>query len=183
MLNSKLRQKQKRSRQEINDASWALKRKRKRKGLPSGSRFKDVNQDKNRQGNLVSIDPRIGSKKPIELTLDGKDKQVNKVTVTSETVDESKLIAKNENYAITEQAMLAAEQELQKLENDPQLDMLLDMKEQHKKLTDEQAVYLESMLNRIDELMLQLGYSEDDFDDSNDETNKKEDIVGLLKRK
>ena len=57
--------------------------------------------------------------------------------------------------------------------------MLLDLVEQNGKLTKEQQTYLDSRLNRIDELMQELGYTDDDFEDLDD---GKEDIVSLLKR-
>jgi len=57
--------------------------------------------------------------------------------------------------------------------------MLLDLVEQNGKLTKEQQTYLDSKLNRIDELMQELGYTDDDFEDLDDQ---KEDIVSLLKR-
>ncbi|WP_085246650.1 Der GTPase-activating protein YihI [Gilliamella mensalis] len=162
MLKNKSKQKTKKSRQEINEESRELKRKRKHKGLPSGSRFN--NQDNNKNKNLTnkSKDPRVGSKKPISLIIEGSNNVIKPV--------------KQPKPAKT---VLSPQQELEQLENDPKLDMLLDLVEQNSKLTKEQQTYLDSKLNRIDELMQALGYSDDDFEEQDE---KKEDIVSLLKR-
>lgn len=162
MLKTKSKQKLKKSRQEINEESRELKRKRKHKGLPSGSRFNNTDKNKNNNTQKVAKDPRIGSKTPIALVVDTK---VNPL----KAVKQPKL----------EKTVLSPQQELEQLENDPKLDMLLDLVEKNGKLTIEQQTYLDSKLNRIDELMQELGYIDDDFEALDDE---KEDIVSLLKR-
>ena len=162
MLKTKSKQKPKKSRQEINEESRELKRKRKHKGLPSGSRFNNTDNNKNNNTQKAVKDPRIGSKAPIALVVDTN-------TNTTKVVKQPK----------PKKAVLSPQQELEQLENDPKLDMLLDLVEQNGKLTKEQQTYLDSRLNRIDELMQELGYTDDDFEDLDDE---KEDIVSLLKR-
>lgn len=161
MLKTKSKQKQKKTHQEINEESWALKRKRKHKGLPSGSRFNNETQ-KNKPTTKTVKDPRIGSKKPISLIADESVKSTNKIKQPK-----------------TQKLVLSPEQELEQLENDPKLEQLLDLVESGDQLTKEQQTYLDTKLNRIDELMQQLGYSVDDFED---EEEKQEDIVSLLKR-
>ncbi|MWN90026.1 GTPase-activating protein [Gilliamella sp. Pra-s65] len=165
MLKNKSKQKTKKSRQEINEESRELKRKRKHKGLPSGSRFNNGESNKNKNTSKVVKDPRIGSKKPISLIAEDSSNRVK-------PVKQSKPI----------KMVLSPQQELEQLENDPKLDMLLDLVEQNSKLTKEQQAYLDSKLNRIDELMQELGYTDDDFDELEDQDEKKEDIVSLLKR-
>ena len=160
MLKTKSKQKPKKSRQEINEESRELKRKRKHKGLPSGSRFNNTDNNKNNNTQKVVKDPRIGSKTPIALVVDTNTTKVVKQPKPKKTV-------------------LSPQQELEQLENDPKLDMLLDLVEQNGKLTKEQQTYLDSRLNRIDELMQELSYTDDDFEDLDD---GKEDIVSLLKR-
>lgn len=160
MLKNKSKLKPKKTRQEINEESRELKRKRKHKGLPSGSRFNG--QYKNKKSANTIKDPRIGSKKPISLV------QTNDLTMKSEVNHPPK-------------AKLTPQQELEQLENDTKLDHLLDLVEQGKTLTNDQQSYLDNKLDRIDQLMTQLGYEDDDFDE--DEEESKEDIVGLLKRK
>lgn len=162
MLKTKSKQKPKKSRQEINEESRELKRKRKHKGLPSGSRFNNTDINKNNNTQKAVKDPRIGSKTPIALVV---DTNIN----TTKAVKQPK----------PKKMVLSPQQELEQLENDPKLDMLLDLVEQNGKLTKEQQTYLDSKLNRIDELMQELGYTDDDFEDLDDQ---KEDIVSLLKR-
>lgn len=162
MLKTKSKQKPKKSRQEINEESRELKRKRKHKGLPSGSRFNNTDNNKNNNTQKAVKDPRIGSKTPIALVVDTN-------TNTTKVVKQPK----------PKKTVLSPQQELEQLENDPKLDMLLDLVEQNGKLTKEQQTYLDSRLNRIDELMQELGYTDDDFEDLDD---GKEDIVSLLKR-
>ena len=162
MLKTKSKQKPKKSRQEINEESRELKRKRKHKGLPSGSRFNNTDNNKNNNTQKAVKDPRIGSKTPIALVV---DTNIN----TTKVVKQPK----------SKKTILSPQQELEQLENDPKLDMLLDLVEQNGKLTKEQQTYLDSRLNRIDELMQELGYTDDDFEDLDD---GKEDIVSLLKR-
>lgn len=152
-----LKNKSKKTRQEINEESRELKRKRKHKGLPSGSRF-NGKQNNKKTSNIIK-DPRIGSKKPISLV------QTN-----------DPIIKVNQ----PEKVKLTPQQELDQLENDTKLDRLLDLVEQGKTLTNEQQSYLDNKLDRIDQLMKQLGYEDNDFDDELEEP--KEDIVSLLKR-
>lgn len=165
MLKNKSKQKPKKTRQEINEESRELKRKRKHKGLPSGSRFSGQDNNQNNKTTKAIKDPRIGSKKPISLVVDDNSsiKKVDKITQSKMT-----------------KAKLTPQQELEQLENDTKLDQLLDLVEQGKTLTDEQQTYLDNKLNRIDKLMQILGYEDEDFEDEQEET--KEDIVSLLKR-
>ncbi|OCG20825.1 hypothetical protein A9G22_10430 [Gilliamella sp. App2-1] len=163
MLKNKSKPKAKKSRQEINEESRELKRKRKHKGLPSGSRFNNQDNNKNKNSTKTTKDPRIGSKKPISLI-----------------VESSSAITKPVKQPKPIKSVLSPQQELEQLENDPKLDMLLDLVEQNAKLSKDQQIYLDSKLDRIDELMRELGYTDDD--DFEDEGEKKEDIVSLLKR-
>lgn len=162
MLNSKAKQKPKKSRQEINEESRELKKKRKHKGLPSGSRFNNIDGNQNKKSSKVEKDSRIGSKKPISLIIEASDNTSN----TPKKPKPNKLL-------------LSPEQELEQIEKDPRLEQLLDLVEQNIKLTNDQQSYLDTKLNRIDELMQKLGYTDEDFDNLDE---KPEDIMSLLKR-
>lgn len=164
MLKNKSKLKPKKTRQEINEESRELKRKRKHKGLPSGSRFNGPDNNQNKKSTNTIKDPRIGSKKPISLLQTNDSSIKNKVNQPQ----------KNK---------LTPQQELEQLENDTKLDHLLDLVEQGKTLTDDQQSYLDNKLDRIDQLMKQLGIEDDDFEDDEELDEPKEDIVGLLKRK
>lgn len=164
MLKNKSKLKPKKNRQEINEESRELKRKRKHKGLPSGSRFNGPDNNQNKKSTNTIKDPRIGSKKPISLLQTNDSSIKNKVNQPQKT-------------------KLTPQQELEQLENDTKLDHLLDLVEQGKTLTDDQQSYLDNKLDRIDQLMKQLGIEDDDFEDDEELDEPKEDIVGLLKRK
>lgn len=164
MLKNKSKLKPKKTRQEINEESRELKRKRKHKGLPSGSRFNGPDNNQNKKSTNTIKDPRIGSKKPISLLQTNDSSIKNKVNQPQKT-------------------KLTPQQELEQLENDTKLDHLLDLIEQGKTLTDDQQSYLDNKLDRIDQLMKQLGIEDDDFEDDEELDEPKEDIVGLLKRK
>ena len=164
MLKNKSKLKPKKIRQEINEESRELKRKRKHKGLPSGSRFNGPDNNQNKKSTNTIKDPRIGSKKPISLLQTNDSSIKNKVNQPQKT-------------------KLTPQQELEQLENDTKLDHLLDLVEQGKTLTDDQQSYLDNKLDRIDQLMKQLGIEDDDFEDDEELDESKEDIVSLLKRK
>ncbi|WP_392564546.1 Der GTPase-activating protein YihI [Orbus wheelerorum] len=161
-----IKKKPKQSREEINEKSKQLKRKRKHKGLPSGSRFKSGESDSSKSQKEVH-DSRIGSKKAIPLIA---TKPTNKPAVK-----------KASDTAIKQ----TPEQELKQLENDPYLEKLLDLIDEGEALTSKQQQDLDRILDRIDALMKLLGYTDedDDLDDEDDDFATKEDIVGLLKKR
>jgi ribosome assembly protein YihI (activator of Der GTPase) len=72
---------------------------------------------------------------------------------------------------------LTPEEELAKLENDERLDALLDRLENGETLSAEDQGWLDASLDRIDELMEQLGIVMDDAEDEQAE----EDMYRLLK--
>jgi len=76
--------------------------------------------------------------------------------------------------------MLSPQAELDMLENDERLDALLERLEAGEKLNAEEQKWVDAKLDRIDELMQQLGLSyEDDEDDEEEE--KQDDMMRLLK--
>ncbi|MDF7668017.1 Der GTPase-activating protein YihI [Orbaceae bacterium ESL0727] len=179
----KNRTKPKKSRQEINDASWELKRKRKHKGRPSGSRFNNGEQHATGTTHQPPRDPHIGSKKPISLIAP------QPITANRAALEQmnAKASAPTGNVkhksSLQPKTKLSPEQELAQLDDDPKLEQLLDFVEQGSKLTDEDQQYLNNKLDRIDQLMRQLGYLDDDDNSDHDPYDEpKEDIVSLLKR-
>lgn len=157
-----IKKKPKRSLAEINEQSKQLKRKRKHKGLASGSRFNNSNGSVNRQ-QKEAVDPRIGSKKAVPLI-----------------VDIAKTITPKKDKEIKK---LSPEQELKQLEDDPYLEKLLDLVDDGEELDSKQQQDLNKILDRIDVLMNKLGLSVDDESEEDDFIdNTKEDIVSLLKQ-
>ncbi|MGK3143764.1 Der GTPase-activating protein YihI [Pantoea sp. C2G6] len=153
------------SRDEINNEARDRKRDKKHRGHASGSRANPVASESSggRQANSVK-DPRIGSKKPVALIADGK--------TTSARVKTGA-----EKPAAPKKVRLTPEEELAKLENDERLDALLDRLENGETLSAEDQGWLDASLDRIDELMEQLGIVMDDAEDEQAE----EDMYRLLK--
>ncbi|UIL52504.1 MULTISPECIES: Der GTPase-activating protein YihI [Pantoea] len=153
------------SRDDINNEARDRKRDKKHRGHASGSRANPAATDNNggRQASQAK-DPRIGSKKPVALIADGK--------TTAAPVKKS--VAKP---AAEKKVRLTPEEELAKLENDERLDALLDRLENGETLSAEDQGWLDAALDRIDELMEQLGIAMDDGDDEQAE----EDMYRLLK--
>ncbi|EGL71825.1 Der GTPase activator [Cronobacter sakazakii E899] len=65
------------------------------------------------------------------------------------------------------------------LENDERLDALLERLEEGETLSADDQAWVDSRLDRIDELMQQLGLSYDDEEDEEEE--QQEDMMRLLK--
>ncbi|MBD9554563.1 Der GTPase-activating protein YihI [Pantoea eucalypti] len=153
------------SRDDINNEARDRKRDKKHRGHASGSRANPAASESNggSQANNVK-DPRIGSKKPVALIADGKTAAVKPKKSVEKPAAEKK-------------ARLTPEEELAKLENDERLDALLDRLENGETLSAEDQGWLDASLDRIDELMEQLGIVMDDAEDEQAE----EDMYRLLK--
>jgi len=152
------------SREELNQVARDRKRDKKHRGNASGSRANpEVSAGKSGQGNKAK-DPRIGSKKPVSLVADG--------TTVSAPV---KKVAKP---AAAKKVRLSPEEELAQLENSERLDTLLDRMESGDTLSAEEQAWLDETLDRIDELMEQLGIN---MDDEAEDEQAEEDMYRLLK--
>ncbi|ELV8722088.1 Der GTPase-activating protein YihI [Vibrio harveyi] len=116
------------------------KRAKKRKGLKTGSRNSDAEAQK-KQAAAQKRDPRLGSKKKIPLIVEPAKKQTK------------------------QEHRLSAEQELEMLENDAQLNVLLDRIEAGENLGTGLQKYVDEKLDRIEKLMDQLGLLEPEEDD------------------
>ncbi|MDF5528530.1 Der GTPase-activating protein YihI, partial [Vibrio parahaemolyticus] len=104
-------------------------------GLKTGNRNSEVNEQK-KQAAAQNRDPRLGSKKKIPLI-----------------VEPAKKMTKQERR-------LSAEQELEMLENDAQLNVLLDRIEAGENLGTGLQKFVDEKLDRIEKLMDQLGLLE-----------------------
>ncbi|WBA11574.1 Der GTPase-activating protein YihI [Salinivibrio kushneri] len=126
-----------------------LKKQKKRKGKKAGSRH---SEEDNKQVRLSGgkKDPRIGSKKPIPLGTDAEKPKQPKLT---------------------------PEQELAKLEQDPQLNVLLDRIENGEKLGAGLQAYVDEKLDRIEVLMDKLGLLTDD-----NELNDDDDLLAKFEQ-
>lgn len=116
------------------------KKQKKRKGLKTGNRNSDAKQTEQRQAS-AKRDPRLGSKKKIPLVVEAAKKPSK------------------------QQRKLNAQQELEMLENDAQLNVLLDRLDNGENLGAGLQKYVNEKLDRIEVLMKQLGLFDDQDDD------------------
>ncbi|WP_049534229.1 Der GTPase-activating protein YihI [Vibrio harveyi] len=129
-----------RNRTEADVEGRLRKRAKKRKGLKTGSRNSDAEEQK-KQAAAQKRDPRLGSKKKIPLIVEPAKKQTK------------------------QERRLSAEQELEMLENDAKLNVLLDRIEAGENLGTGLQKYVDEKLDRIEKLMDQLGLLEPEEDD------------------
>ncbi|EGA68314.1 Der GTPase activator [Vibrio sinaloensis DSM 21326] len=125
------------------------KKEKKRKGLKTGNRNSDAKTEKQRAAGQQR-DPRLGSKKKIPLTIEPQKKPTKA------------------------ERRMSAEQELEMLENDAQLNVLLDRIEEGENLGAGLQRYVDEKLARIEVLMKQLGIYEDDEPQSPAESESNE---------
>ncbi len=151
------------TRDEINQESRDRKRQKKHSGNAAGSRASGSDSASGSRGQNKQKDPRIGSKTPVPL---GVSKAAAPVT--------------RQQKPKSEKPMLSPQAELDMLETDERLDALLERLEDGDTLSSEDQAWVDAKLDRIDELMQQLGLSYDD-DEDEEEEDKKEDMMRLLK--
>ena len=149
------------TREELNQEARDRKRQKKHRGHVAGSRATGGDASSNGKKQGQQQDPRVGSKKPIPLG------------VTASTP------APKQHKPKSEKPMLSPQAELDMLENDERLDALLERLEEGGALNAEEQSWVDAKLDRIDELMQQLGLSYDD--DEEEEGEPKEDMMRLLK--
>ncbi|WP_421324175.1 Der GTPase-activating protein YihI [Aeromonas sp. 604176] len=126
------------------------KRAAKRKGLKAGSR-QQVEQPKSKSGNSQSKDPRIGSRKPVVLVVDDKQKK----PTAPKAVKEKTLV-------------MTPKQELASIENDDRLNDLLDRLDAGETLEAAEQAWVDQRVDRYQDLMDELGIIDND-DDEDDE--------------
>lgn len=117
------------------------KKLKKRKGLKAGSRHSDASAMSARK-QAEKKDPRHGSKKAVPLII---EKQPHPKSAQAKKA-----------------RRLSAEQELEQLENDAQLNVLLDRIENGESLGSGLQAYVDVKLDRIEALMKQLGIVDED---------------------
>lgn len=133
------------TRYELDAKAREEKRKKKHKGLPSGSRHSLASEHK-LHANKETKDPRIGSRKQVPLIVE----YVNRDNKAPQSQDKTK--------AYVVDPML----ELEQLENNEILNELLDQLEAGKILKAKDQEFVDQCLQRIEQLMQQLGLDQDD---------------------
>lgn len=150
------------TREELDQEARDRKRQKKHRGHTPGSRASGSGESGRAGQKGQEKDPRIGSKKPVQLG----------ATAVQTTPRQQK--------PKSEKPMLSPQAELEQLETDERLDALLERLEEGGKLNAEEQSWVDAKLDRIDELMQQLGLSYDD-DEEEEEDEGKEDMMRLLK--
>ncbi|QGM80246.1 Der GTPase-activating protein YihI [Otariodibacter oris] len=139
------------TRYELDLQSREEKKKKRHKGLPSGSRLNDGAEQK--KGTEKEIkDPRVGSRKKVPLMVEFVNKP-----------EKGKTIPKVE--IVPEKAPLLPEVELEQLENNECLNQLLDDLEAGKKLSADDQKFVDECLDRVHELMEELGIQDEEESD------------------
>lgn len=141
------------TRYELDVLAREEKRKRKHKGLPTGSRNVDSTEQKKVVVKEVK-DPRIGSRKKVPLMVEFVNQPEKGRTIKPVPVEAVKPV-------------LSPEQELEQLENNECLNQLLDDLEAGKTLSFEDQKFMNACLDRIDELMTELGIEFEDEESDN----------------
>lgn len=126
------------------------KRAAKRKGLKAGSRQQAGSEQKQGSGKQAK-DPRIGSRKPVVLIVEGKKSK----PVAPKPLKEKKLV-------------MTPEQELASIENDDRLNDLLDRLDNGETLAADEQAWVDQRVDRYQELMDELGIIDTDEDEDGD---------------
>lgn len=136
------------------------KRKDKLKGNKAGNRntieSKQTAQQNQRQ---TQNDKRIGSKKPVALTVESKAKEAEKAKVVMQPKAQ---IAKNKIEQPKAVVKLSPEKELAELENNERLNDLLEQEDAGQTLLKEDQKWLDLQMARHQALMKELGWIDED---------------------
>ena len=164
---AKPKKKYRKTKEEINAEGRERKREKKHRGHKAGSRYVEQTSSKQNGGQNASADPRLGSKKPIPLVVED-NKPVARPVVKEKPVAKEKL---------------TPEKELEMLESDDRLDSLLARLEDGETVNAEEQKYINTCLDRIDELMSILGIEYADEEEEEEDEDKLDDIMRILKSK
>ncbi|EPL6454572.1 Der GTPase-activating protein YihI [Providencia rettgeri] len=166
-LAAKPKKKYRKTKEELNAEGRERKREKKHRGNKSGSRNQDSSSNNQKSGQNSLVDPRLGSKKPIPLIID--EKQVSKPVI-----EKKQPVVKEK---------LTPEKELELLESDDRLDSLLARLEDGETVNAEEQKYINTCLDRIDELMNILGIEYAEEEEEEEDEDKLDDIMRILKSK
>lgn len=152
------------TRYELDLQAKEAKKKRKHKGLPSGSRTIDPAEMKKAEEKVVK-DSRIGSKKKVPLVVEFINRPEKNQFIKPVPVEEK--------------PKLSPEQELERLENNECLNQLLDDLEAGKTLSAQDQKFVDDCLDRVHELMEILGI--EDEEESEDELLRQFETMDINK--
>ncbi|GKW24391.1 Der GTPase-activating protein YihI [Pectobacterium carotovorum subsp. carotovorum] len=159
------------SREELEREARERKKDKKHRGNASGSRTQEKASTDPRSGQRKVADPRIGSKKPVQLGV--LDSAIAKPKPKSKPKPPEPV-----EKVVAAKPTMSPEEELEMLENDARLDTLLDRLDSGETLSAKDQSWVDETLDRIDILMEELGIELGD----DDEEEQQEDMLQLLKR-
>ncbi|AAP96466.1 GTPase-activating protein [[Haemophilus] ducreyi] len=143
--------KRKPTRYELDVQAREEKKKRKHKGLPTGSR--NVITEQKTASAKVKKDPRVGSRKKVPLMVEFVNKPEKGQMIKPVPLEPS-------NHAT--KATVSPEVELTQLENNECLNQLLDQLEAGKVLSTQDQQFVDECLDRVHELIIELGIEDDE---------------------
>jgi len=155
------------------------KKPKKKVGKQPGNRQKEALEQKNTtQSSNAPKDPRLGSKKPIDLT----PKAEAKATFTSTPKKEKPTpIAAIRMVEPVTSSTSELEDEIYAIEDDSQLQHILALQDSDSDLTEEQVNYFNQKMDRHQELRELLGWDdEDEFDEEELNNNSEDDLWDSL---
>lgn len=149
-------------------------RARKSKGNKAGTRQQVANLPREVVADTETRDPRIGSKKPIDLGVATKKvKPVQKKAKdTRPLVAPIKVVDDSELY----------EQELLAIENNSELQLLAERQDDGEVLTDEEQVLLTTSLARYQELINKLGLEDESESPAENLTDEEDELWSHLEK-
>lgn len=152
------------TRYELDLQAKEAKKKRKHKGLPSGSRTIDPAEQKKVEAKVIK-DSRIGSKKKVPLVVEFVNRPEKNQFIKP--------------VPLEEKPTLSPELELEQLENNECLNQLLDDLEAGKTLSAADQKFVDDCLDRVHELMELLGI--EDEEESEDDLLRQFETVDINK--
>lgn len=159
------------------------KRLRKKNGNKPGNRQQEAMLNKTPvQQSDKNKDPRIGSKKPIELggsVVQTKTKPVKVTKPKQDPIAALRVVNAEEEHNSTQEINLA--QELENIEADERLQAILAKQEEALALTEPEVDYFNDMMDRHQQLSEMLAENEEPEDESSsDDTSSEEDLWDKL---
>ncbi|MFC4282000.1 Der GTPase-activating protein YihI [Thalassotalea piscium] len=140
------------------------KKPKKKTGKESGNRQKEAFQEKlNSSGNNTPKDPRIGSKKPIDLGIPAKSNQsADKPKTKAAKKSPIAPIREVESIKSPESSMEALEQEIYAIEDDTKLQAILAKQEDDIDLTEAEVDFFNDKMTRHEALRKALGWEDEE---------------------
>ena len=145
------------------------KKPKKLKGKRPGTRQLEAQPKQNNQStSTAKKDPRVGSKKPIELGAIAAKVEKKKVVKTKNTSPIAAIKVVETDHSLME--------ELKAIENNPELQLILEKQDSGELLSEQEIDLFNSLMDRHEELTEKLGISDEESTDEMSESASDEDL-------